>query len=148
MQSLLRPCGLACAALLAIGPATGQLRSPAPRVVTATPVEVSLAKLTSIDYKRGQELPVDIKELDGQRVSIRGFMALDTLEGETVFPLVTDSCGCGQSKVHHFVEVSLTEGTTTYTPQELTVIGELSVGEVTEDGFVLSLYRLTAESVE
>lgn len=111
-------------------------------------VEVSIAKLTSISYQKGGELPEDIRELDGKRVRIEGYMAIGTLEGVSKFELVPEPCECGRSKVQHFVDVTLTEGKTTYRPGRITLEGKLSVGEVEEDGFVVSLYRLTIKSLD
>ena len=110
-------------------------------------IELSLLDLMSLDYRPGKKLPAWVLALDGRRVRIEGYMALGTLEGVEKFELVWDSCGCGQSKVHHFVEVSLTDETTTFDPDIIWVEGQFSVGEVREDGFVVSLFRLKTESV-
>ena len=49
----------------------------------------------------------------------------------------------------HGVDVKLPEDEVTeYTPEAITVIGQLEVGEEREDGFVLSIYRLQAETIE
>ena len=46
------------------------------------PELISLLKLTTIDYKRGQDLPEEIQALDGKLVKIEGYMALGTEEGQ------------------------------------------------------------------
>ena len=113
------------------------------------PEEVEILTLTSIDYKEGEELPDEVKDLDGKHIKIEGFFDNDTSEGSTTFLLVNDGCGCeGSPKIHHFIEVTLESGTTGYRPDRVTVVGTLSVGEVKEDGYVVSLYRLSAESVK
>jgi hypothetical protein len=111
-------------------------------------VEVSIEKLTSIEYRPGQELPDEIAELDGKTVTIEGYMAIGTLEGVQKFELVPEPCECGRSKVQHFIDVTLTEGTTTFTPGRIELEGKLSVSEVEEDGFVVSLYRLEIKSLD
>jgi len=113
------------------------------------PIEVNLQVLMNVDYERGKPLPDEILALKGKRVKITGLMALGTPEGAEQFELVNSGCECGRSKVHHFVQVTMPEGeTTTYTPDEITVVGIFDVGEKIEDGFVTSLYRLKAESVK
>jgi len=111
-------------------------------------VEVLIEKLTSVEYRRGEELPEDIQELDGKTVELEGYMAIGTLEGVENFELVPEPCECGRSKVQHFIDVTLTEGRTTFKPGRFTVRGKFSVGEVEEDGFVVSLYRLEITSLD
>ena len=111
-------------------------------------VTVEIAKLTSIEYRRGKGLPADIQELDGKRIRIEGYMGIGTLEGVESFELVPEACECGRSKVQHFIDVTLTEGLTVYRPERITIGGTFSAGEVEEDGFVVSLYRMTITSLE
>ena len=110
-------------------------------------IELSLLDLMSIDYRPGKRLPSWVRALDGRRVRVEGYMALGTPEGLDKFELVWDSCGCGQSNVNHFIEVTLTDETTTFDPDIIYVEGEFSVGEIREDGFVVSLFRLKAQTV-
>jgi len=110
--------------------------------------EVSISKLTSINYRKGKPLPEDVQNLDGKRVRIEGYMALGTLEGVESFEFVPESCECGRSKVQHFIDVTIEEGLTTFRPGRMILEGVFSVGEVEEDGFVVSLYRLTIRSLD
>lgn len=112
------------------------------------PIEVSISELTSIDYKPGGDIPGDVEDLDGETIQIEGYMALGTLEGVETFELVPEPCECGRSKVQHFIDVTLTDGTTTYKPGRITLTGVFEVGEVEEDGFVVSLFRLEIESLD
>ena len=109
-------------------------------------IEVDIEDLTGIDYKRGRKLPKSIEKLDGKRIKITGYMAVGTLEGTSTFELVPESCECGRSKVQHFIEVEVENGGVTYQPGRVDLEGVLSVGEVEEDGFVVSLYRLKIEN--
>ena len=132
--------------LLSMGAAT--MATPAAAPAAEDPViELTLLDLMSIDYRPGKRLPAWVRALDGRRVRIEGYMALGTPEGMDKFELVWDSCGCGQSNVNHFIEVTLTDETTTFDPDIIFVEGELSVGEIREDGFVVSLFRLKAQTV-
>ena len=131
--------------LLSLGVAS--VATPAAEAADEDPViELSLLDLMSIEYRPGKKLPAWARALDGRRVRVEGYMALGTPEGVEKFELVWDSCGCGQSKVNHFIEVSLTEETTTFDPDMIWVEGELSVGEIRKDGFVVSLFRLKART--
>lgn len=115
----------------------------------AETLELRLVELMAIDYRRGRRLPDWVLALDGRRVRIEGYMAIGTPEGQETFELVWDSCGCGTSQPHHFVAVTVPEGETTrFDPELIGVEGRFSVGEVIEDGFVKSLFRLKAESIE
>ncbi len=108
--------------------------------------EVSIYELTEITWRPGRPLPEEIEALDGERVRLGGFVALDTPEGSDVFRMINDSCGCGGgSKIHHFVEVTLLDDDTGYRPGWVELVGTLSVGEEHEDGFVTSVYRFEAE---
>ena len=131
-----------CLALLA-APALAA-RGPAARNLAAADevVEVSIMELTQVEWKPGTKLPKKIADLDGKRVRIKGYMALETEEGTSAFRLTYDQCGCANAKASHFVEVKLDGDDTGYDPSEVTVEGVFSVGEVQEDGFVTSLYRL------
>ncbi|MFT7667478.1 MAG: hypothetical protein ACI8X5_000157 [Planctomycetota bacterium] len=113
------------------------------------PIEVSMQKLNSIEWSPGDEIPVEVTQFDGERVEISGYMRNGTLEGESWFDLTNDSCGCGTGKLQHFVRVSLSEGTTTFTPGEMTLTGAFEVSEKEdEDGFVESLYRMKTKSLD
>ena len=124
------------------------LGSTAAPAVEDPVIELSLLDLMSIVYTPGKRLPRWVRALDGKRVKLEGYIALGTPEGDDKFELLWDSCGCGQSNVHHFVEVTLTEETTSFTPDLIWVEGTFSVGEIREDGFVVSLFRLETKSIE
>jgi hypothetical protein len=128
--------------------AAGWLSSAGGSTVDGDVLEVSMVKLNNIEYRVGDDLPDWVTALDGETVRISGFMRNGTLEGEQWFDLTNDSCGCGTSKLQHFVRISLGEGTTTFTPDELVLEGTFSVGEqLDEDEFVESIFRLKVDSL-
>jgi hypothetical protein len=106
-------------------------------------IDVSILALKNARYRRGRALPRWIRELDGKRVNIWGFMAIGTLEGLQKFELVPESCECGRSKVNHFVDVTLVEGRTKFIPGRITLTGVFHASEQETDGFITSLYRLS-----
>lgn len=110
-------------------------------------VEVSILRLKNAKYRPGRPLPKWVRELDGKRVRIWGYMAIGTLEGLTEFELVPESCECGRSKVNHFVQVTLTEGRTRFIPGRITLEGTFYASEEEEDGLITSLYRLTCKEL-
>ena len=113
------------------------------------PMSVSLQKLADIEYEPGDDIPKDVLAYNGQRVEISGYMRNGTTEGQTWFDLTNDSCGCGTSKLQHFVRVTIEEGGATFTPSELVLTGSFEVSEKEdEDGFVESIYRLTIKTLD
>lgn len=110
-------------------------------------IEVSILRLKNARYRRGRPLPEWVQELDGKRISLWGYMAIGTLEGLSEFELVPESCECGKSKVNHFVQVTLDDDVTRFIPGRITLEGTFSCGEVEEDGFITSLYRLSTDQL-
>jgi hypothetical protein len=131
---------LACAVLVA--------ESATPSVLNDEAISVSMQKLNDIVWEPGDEIPEEIAVYDGQRIEISGYMRNGTVEDERWFDLTNDSCGCGTSKLQHFVRVTLEEGTVTFDPGELILTGSFEVSErEDEDGFVESIYRLKIASL-
>ena len=114
-----------------------------------TPTRVSLVELTSVSWKPGRPLPTRIQRLDGARVWTVGYMHATDEVGMNSFPLVaTLKCQCGGTPTpDKFLQVILEEGTTDFQPDPVAVVGVLEVGEVEEDGFVTSIYRLRGRLV-
>jgi hypothetical protein len=112
-------------------------------------VTVEFQELMDIEYEEGKALPKEVRGLDGKRVTIQGYTDQSTSEGSSEFMLTSDACGCnGTPALNHFVEVTLLEGTTGYRADRLTLTGAFSVGEVKEDGYVVSLFRMEIESLD
>ena len=123
--------------------APAPMSAPAVGAAVEEPVEVDILDLTSIRWEPGDPLPKEIEDLDGKRVVIRGYMHQSITDETSEFPLVSDACQCtGNLMPHHFVQVDLGPRETDPIPGSFEVIGTLSVGEVEEDGFVTSVYRL------
>ncbi|MGD2017485.1 MAG: hypothetical protein PVJ89_05180 [Planctomycetota bacterium] len=110
-------------------------------------VEVSILRLKNARYRPGRPLPEWVQELDGKKISLWGYMAIGTLEGLTEFELVPESCECGKSKVNHFVQVTLNDDVTRFIPGRITLVGTFDCGEVEEDGFITSVYRLSTDEL-
>ena len=111
--------------------------------------EVDLLELTQIEFVEGEPLPENIQKLDGKRIFMWGWMGPYTMEQTSEFRLVSEECSCdGPPLVQHFVLIDLGEKVTGYTPEQVKVTGTLQVGEEWKDGFLVSIYRFQAESLE
>jgi hypothetical protein len=99
-------------------------------------------------------IPAEALRLNGQRVSIRGYMVplVADAQGVTAFILSAsiDSCHFGLlGGMTEWIDVRIAGGAR-IPPAGLnpvTVFGTLNVGEAVRDGYVTSLYRLTADFV-
>lgn len=109
--------------------------------------------LGNFDYYEGEPLPAYVQQLDGDRIAMGGYMlALGSVTALHEFLLVESqwSCCFGEPPALNQVVVCLlpeSSGGVDYTAQPVVVAGRLEVGEETEDGFVISVYRLHASSV-
>lgn len=123
-------------------PRLADIEVPAPKPEEEVVATISLLQLREAKYRRGQPLEDWVMDLDGKYIAVEGYMALGTLEGLTRFEFVPEECECGGSKVNHFVEVTLTHDVTRFRAGRFYMRGIFSAGEVEEDGFVVSVYRL------
>lgn len=116
------------------------------------PVAVGFGKLAGFDYTEGMTLPSEVTALDQQVVEVRGFLRREVPGSGPLnsFLLVNDACGCtGTPKMNEIVFCTLPDGVTTdEKPGVVTVTGKLYVGEVKEDGVVLMIYQMDADSVK
>ncbi len=115
------------------------------------PVDVDFATLSNFDYVEGMKLPKAVTKYDEETVTISGFMAREDEGSGPVefFLLINDACGCeGTPKLNEIVYCAMPEGETIeIQPGTVEVTGMLYVGEEKEDGFVVGIYSLDADSV-
>ncbi len=97
-------------------------------------------------------IPEKIKNLNGRRVSITGFMMPVDVDDEGFvreFALNGnyDMCFYGApSQINQWIHVKMQPGAKArFSHNPTTVSGTLEVGELVEDGQVISLYRLTGD---
>jgi hypothetical protein len=116
------------------------------------PTTVGFATLAGFDYTEGMTLPKDVTDLDEKVVSVRGFMQREVPGSAPVnaFMLVNEACGCnGTPKLNEVIFCTLPDGVTTdIQPNVVTVTGKLYVGEEKEDGVVVVLYAMDADTVQ
>lgn len=95
-----------------------------------------------------------VKELDGRRVRIRGFIYPSIMQqsGITKFPLVKNTqCKFGPGGIaHHLIVVEMQEGSSTsFTVRAVAVEGRLSLSPFEgPDGNTWAIYHMVGEKVE
>jgi len=115
---------------------------------------LSFDTLKSWTYIEGKTpIPDFIKKLDGKEIEMIGFMMpLSEVKNITEFILVPSLWGCcyGQPPaVNHIVVVKMPPGQTTkFANDVIRVRGHFNVGETKQDGYLVSLYVLTADKID
>jgi hypothetical protein len=126
--------------------------------VAAKPGEVSdmtIKELGNFQYddEKGGNIPADVKGLNGSTIRLRGYMIpMDQAENITQFALVPSlfSCCFGQPpQIQHTIVVNCPKGKSlAYCPDEIVVQGNLTVQEKRDDGYVISIFEVRADSVK
>ncbi len=101
------------------------------------------------------QIPAEIKALDGKRVEMLGFMSPIEVDNEGVksFSLLANQLFCCfgiPPRNNEWVMIEMPDGERAeYYPYEpVSVFGTLIVGEEFENGYLTSLFRMTADVVE
>ena len=117
----------------------------------ADPTPIGFPTLAGFDYQEGMTLPDEVTRLDETEVEVRGFMRREVPGSGPVsqFMLINDACGCnGTPMMNEIVFCTLPDGETMEIKQGIiTVTGTLYVGEEKEDGYVIMLYQMDADTV-
>jgi hypothetical protein len=118
-------------------------------------LEMTIKDLGNFDYDqdRGGNIPDDVKRLDGCKIRLRGYMIpIDQAEHITQFALVPSlfSCCFGQPpQIQHTIVTTTPKGmAVSYSPDEVIVDGTLSVREKKDDGYIVSIFEVTATSLK
>ena len=167
LQERIRVCQKAIAAAQANPAAAGQTvpgtadipmdaetrkKHPAPQAGEILAMTIKeLGNFQYDDQKGG--IPADVKQLNGATLRLRGFMIpMDQADHITQFALVPSlfSCCFGQPpQIQHTIVVTCPKGkAVSYCPDEIVVQGKLTVEEKKDDGYVISLFEVGAESVK
>jgi hypothetical protein len=125
--------------------------APAPGEV----LQFSIKELGNFQYdeEKGGGIPADVKRLNGATIRLKGFMIpMDQADHITQFALVPSLFACcyGQPpQIQHTVVVNCPKGKgVSYCADEIIVTGRLTVEEKRDDGYVISLFELGADSVK
>lgn len=115
------------------------------------PEPVGFPVLAGYEYEEGMTLPKEVTDLDEKVVAIRGFMRREFAGSGPVnsFMLINDACGCnGTPMMNEIVFCTLPEDVVMdILPGVVTVTGKLYVGEEQEDGDVILIYAMDADTV-
>ena len=116
------------------------------------PTKIGFATLAGFEYSEGMALPKEVTDLDQKVVKISGFMQREVPGGGPVnqFLLINEACGCnGTPKMNEIVFCTLPDGVTMdVLPGVVTVTGTLYVGETKEEGVVVMIYQMDADTVQ
>lgn len=114
--------------------------------------EDQLCSAVGLHLEHRRHAAKEVQLLDDVTVDISGFMMREIPGSGPVntFLLINDACGCnGTPKMNEIVFCALAEGVTMdVKPGIVHVIGKLFVGEQKEDGEVIALYSMDADSVQ
>lgn len=115
--------------------------------------EMSIKELGNFDYdpEKGG-LPDDVKNLSGIKIRLTGFMIPSgQADKVTKFSLVPSlfSCCFGQPpQVQHTVSVICPKGqSVSYSPDQVSVEGKLTVEEKKDDGYVVGIFQVEPTSI-
>lgn len=104
--------------------------------------------------KPKNEIPAEVKALSGKKVVVQGYMVpLRVRKGEVtefVICRTIPACCFGDStRMNEWVHVKMPKDKScSYSQnQQVSVFGALEVGELVNEGIVLSIYRMTADQV-
>jgi hypothetical protein len=133
----------------------GADRIPHPAPKPGEVLEMSIKELGNFEFdpEHPTPLPGDIQRLSGATVRLRGYMIpMDQAESITQFALVPSLFACcyGQPpQIQHTIVVSTPKGkAVSYYPDEIVVQGKLNVQQKKDDGFIVSLFEISAQSVK
>jgi hypothetical protein len=115
------------------------------------PEPVGFPVLAGYTYTEGMTLPKEVTDLDEKTVQIRGFMRREFAGTGPVssFMLINDACGCnGTPMMNEIVFCTLPDNVMMEIKTGVvTVTGKLYVGEEKEDGDVILIYAMDADTV-
>ncbi len=142
--------------LVNLGPVTGDARVPIPAPAPGEVKEFeSIKDLGNFEYDvdKGGNIPADVVRLNQSTVRMHGFMIpMDSAENIQKFALVPSLFACcfGQPpQIQHTIVVVTPKGkSVSYFPDEIIVEGPLTVEEKKEDGFIVSIFEVSATSVK
>jgi hypothetical protein len=135
-------------------PMTATTRIPHPKPVSGQVLSMQIKELGNFEYDpdKGGGIPKDVFGLAGAQIRLTGFMIpMDSADRITQFALVPSLFACcfGQPpQIQHTIVVNCPPGkAVAYFPDQISVEGTLKVDEQKEDGFIVSIFQLKADSI-
>jgi hypothetical protein len=134
---------------------SAEVRKPHVRPKDGQVLDTSIKDLGNFEYdqEKGGNIPQDVRNLDGVTIRLHGFMIpMDQAENITQFALVPSlfSCCFGQPpQIQHTIVSNCPKGKAVgYVPDEIVVEGQLHVKEKKDDGYVVSIFEISVNSVK
>ena len=131
----------------------GRVPHPAPK--PGEVLEMGIKDLGNFDYDadHGGNIPADVQQLSSHQIRLSGFMIpMDQAANITQFALVPSLFACcfGQPpQIQHTIVVNCPKGkAVSYYPDEIVVQGTLTVAEKKDEGFIVSIFEVQADSVK
>lgn len=116
------------------------------------PPRVGFDVLAAFDHKKGKALPASVTKFHKKKVTVAGFMERENPGSGPVefFLIINDACGCtGSPKLTEIVFCATPVNKTTHLrPGLVTVTGTLYTKEQYEQGQLVAIYALDAESID
>ena len=133
---------------------TAATRIPHPKPMAGQVLTKQIKELGNFEYDpdKGGGIPKDVFGLTGAQIKLTGFMIpMDSADRITQFALVPSLFACcfGQPpQIQHTIVVNCPPGkAVAYYADQISVEGTLKVDEQKEDGFIVSIFQLKADSI-
>jgi hypothetical protein len=133
---------------------TPAVRTPHLALKPGETLDTSIKALGNFEFDENHPvIPEDVKALTGSSVRLHGFMVpLDQTENISRFALVPSLTNCciGQPpQIQHTILVTCPKGKAVqYCSEEIIVDGQLTVGAVQDDGYIVGIFRVIPASVK
>ncbi len=111
-------------------------------------------KANSDTDKGDSQIPQSVKDFDGKRVALKGFMLPLKVEGGLVTELLimrdqSMCCFGAVPKINEWVSVKMTgKGVKPVMDQAVTLVGKLKVGGIKENGYLVGIYAMDGERLD
>ena len=103
--------------------------------------------------KSNEQIPADVLALNKKKVSLTGFMLPLKVDNGLVSEMLimkdqSMCCYGAQPRINDWVSVKMKgKGVKSVMDQAVTIYGELRVGEILENGYLVGIYEMTAEKM-
>ena len=106
----------------------------------------------SADAKPKDQIPDFVRALDAKKIAVTGFMLPTKFKDGKVteFLLMKDQSGCcfgAMPRINEWIIVKMGAGIPPLMDVPLTLVGQLKVGEVFEEGYLSGIYQLAGEKM-
>lgn len=104
--------------------------------------------------KGDSQIPQSVKDFNGKRVALKGFMLPLKVEGGLVTELLimrdqSMCCFGAVPKINEWVSVKMTgKGVKPVMDQAITLVGKLKVGGIKENGYLVGIYAMDGERLD